>query len=353
MQPSITTRRSRFDMHNIRLAAAITGVFVGGMVLGGLSREVDISNPFDDDARPAVVAHVPDRAGEGIIAAQTEGVSVGVPVITGGPGDITSYEQSRFQDDNLYLPVPGGRAALDNGFLGSRDENGMLRSVPPVQDYSLDWARFFESNGVVGALTEPVVSIDRQRFLDENIYMPGYAVEIQTEPVVSFQHQRFLDENIYMPGYTVETEKTAPMSGEDVPLYLPDTTPALLTSEEIQLLEQNLYLPSDTVETPAADILTIEDRLHLPSDGNGFVDVEPLPLPAVDRADLKAYYEAGMGQGWFIDGKPADAVDTTYLRAVGSWVNEGSGEGWVANGKPADDTTVTNHPSDRGAGGRR
>ena len=287
MQPSITTRGSRFDLHNVRLAAAITGVFVAGMILGGLSREIDISNPFDDDARPAVVAHVPSQAGEGLMAVQQEGIGAGVPAITGGPGDVYSFDNAQFREQNLVLPDAG---------------------VTQAPDYSLDWARFLEANGVTGALTKPVVPMERQRFIDENTYMPGY---------------------------TVDRQLTAPMSGED-----------------ILFRDQNLYLPTDTVETPAADILTIEDKLYQPSGENGFVDAEPLPLPTLDRADLKAYYEAAMGEGWFANGKPADAVDLTYLRAVGSWVNEGSGEGWVANGKPADDT-VTNHPGDRGAGTRR
>lgn len=274
MQPSITTRGSRFDLHNVRLAAAITGVFVAGMILGGVSREIDISNPFDDDARPAVVASVPSQAGEGRMAAQQEGISAGVPAITGGPADVYSFDDARFMEDNLTLPAV----------------------TAPAPDYSLDWGRFLEANGVTGALTEPVVSIDRQRFIDDNTYLPGY---------------------------TVDQQLTAPLSGED-----------------ILVREQNLNLPSDTVAT-TPDILTIEQNLYLPSDGNGFVDAEPLALPALDRADLKAYYEAGMGQGWLAEGKPANAIDMTYLRAVGSWVTTGA---------TVDDTTVTNHPGDRGIG---
>mgnify|MGYP001254062398 CR=1 FL=1 len=270
MQPSITTRGSRFDLHNVRLAAAITGVFVAGMILGGLSREIDISNPFDDDARPAVVAHVPSQAGEGLMAVQQEGIGAGVPAITGGPGDVYSFDNAQFREQNLVLPDAG---------------------VTQAPDYSLDWARFLEANGVTGALTEPVVSI---------------------------QHQRFLEENIYLPGYEVETQTTTPLSGEDVPLYLPGNTPTPFTNEDILFLEQNLYLPSD---------------------GVGFIDLEPLPMPVERRADLKAYYEAGMGQGWFAYGRPADATDDaaqprdTSNRREGAEVGRPAPDGRHSKGK--------------------
>lgn len=285
MQPSITTRRSRFDPQNIRLAAAITGVFVAGMILGGLSREVDIANPFDDDSRPAVVAYVPAQAGDGVLGAQQEGISAGVPAITGGPGDITSFDQSRFQEDNLYLPAV---------------------QAEKIPDYGIHWSRFLEANGVTAVLTEPVTSIEQQRFIDENVYMPGYTAVQQAE-----------------------------------------TNPI----EDMLLLEQNLYLPTGTTGTTGgpADILTLEQNLYLPSDGNGFVDVEAPAAVVGDRADIKAYYEAELGEGLLGNGKAVDS-DATYLRAVGSWVNEGLGEGWFGGGKPVDDSAATNRPVDRGIG---
>lgn len=257
MQPSITTPRSRFDPHHVRLAAAIAAAFIVGMLLGGLAREVNISNPFADDAQPAIVAHVPAQAGDGVLAAQHEGISAGPLVITDSP----SLNDHRFMEQNLYLPESVAH---------------------PSKTYPLDWQRFLDVNGITGALTEPVVPMEQQRFIDMNTYLPGYAVE----------------------------------------------TPATAPDEEIRAIKEEPYLPSH---------------------GNGFIDIETPPVAAVDRSNTQAYYEDGLGEGWFANGKPAEAVDTTSLRAVGSWVNEGSGEGWVANGKPADDTTVTIHSASRGA----
>lgn len=200
----------------------------------------------------------------------------------------TTLDRNRFVEHNTELPpytAPAEQPSItsySHPGMGEGWVGGAARPAvaPPAREYSLDWARFLEANGVVGALIDPV--------------MP-------------FEHLRFLEENMYLPGYTVERQLTPPMNGEDM-----------------LMLEQNLYLPSD---------------------GNGFVDVEPQTTGG-DRSDLKAYYEAAMGQGWFVNGELVDPVDMTYSRAVGSWINEGSGEGWLANGKPAAATDSVTQPRD-------
>ena len=244
-----------------------------GILAAGVLAAIAITSASDDAETIAVPDVVAPSSGDTIryLEQNTElPPYTGVPAITGGPGDVYPH---------------------DSSIVGSRDDNGMLRSSPLVQDYSLDWARFLEANGVSGALTEPVVSI---------------------------QHQRFLEENIYLPGYEVETQTTTPLSGEDVPLYLPGNTPTPFTNEDILFLEQNLYLPSD---------------------GVGFIDLEPLPMPVERRADLKAYYEAGMGQGWFAYGRQADATDDaaqpgdTSNRRKGAEVGRAAPDGRHSKGK--------------------
>jgi len=278
----------------------VAALIVVGLIAAALLAGIAINNGRDD----AGTIQAPD---------------IVVPAITGGPGDITSYDQSRFQEDNLYLPgdltdgvledistAPAREYSLDwarfleaNGVLPGDFTAGVPESLaPPVQDYSLDWARFFEANGVVGALIDPVIP---------------------------FEHLRFLEENIYLPGYT--------------PNVMPE-------NGIVGHRDENGLLPVSPVRPPSAlDIQTLEQNLYLPSDGNGFVDVEPQTTGG-DRSDLKAYYEAAMGQGWFVNGELVDPVDMTYSRAVGSWINEGSGEGWLANGKPAAATDSVTQPRD-------
>lgn len=180
----------------------------------------------------------------------------------------------------------------------------------------------------------PATSIQRKRLIDLNtIYTPGDAAA-STAKTFSRDWARFMEANLYLPESAVkptrdfsrEWQRFRSVNGADVIEAGP-----VISSKQQQFLEQNLYLPSD---------------------GVGFVDVAgqrdlEAPRPAVN--DRKAYYEAALGEGWLANGKPADAVDTTYHRVVGSWVNEGSGEGWLANGKPVSGTTNTSRPSRRGA----
>ncbi|HCG30093.1 MAG TPA: hypothetical protein DEU95_10230 [Chloroflexi bacterium] len=50
--------------------------------------------PADVIVVPDVVAHVPDRAGDGVLGTQQAGISAGPVVVTGDPADITAYSHS-------------------------------------------------------------------------------------------------------------------------------------------------------------------------------------------------------------------------------------------------------------------
>lgn len=204
MQPQITSHNRRFDPHHILLAAAITGVFLAGMILGRVTREAGISNPFDDDTRPAVVASAPD-AGLDTAPSTRNASSLGV---TNGQSSHSAIGDLQYMEQNLYLPES---------------------VAPPSESYPLDWQRFLDANGVTGALAEPVVPMERQRFIDMNTYMPGYAVETPATAPTSGEDIRTIEQNLYLP--------TGGQSGHR-------------STAEIRYMEQNLYLPTDGIAEP-------------------------------------------------------------------------------------------------------
>lgn len=177
----------------------------------------------------------------------------------------------------------------------------------------------------------------------------GGSADLLVSPVpASIDHQRFLDLNIYLPGYTVERQLTAPLSGEDMlmleqNLTLPGYTPYVMPDNGIVgSRDENGLLPISPVRSPSVfDIQTLEQNLYLPSDGTGFVDVEAPVAPAVlvTPSDFKF-----MEENLYLPG----AIVQPTLRLDASYRREGAGEGWVGNGTPLTDTPDTARPADRG-----
>ncbi len=63
-----------------------------------------------------------------------------------------------------------------------------------------------------------------------------------------------------------------------------------------------------------------------PSLGQGEGIIGGLGSAAVLSPAVKAYAQAGMGEGWVADGRPASTRSTN--------LSDGQGEGWVGNGQP-------------------
>ncbi|HAX24740.1 MAG TPA: hypothetical protein DCX80_06835, partial [Chloroflexi bacterium] len=100
------------------------------------------------------------------------------------PAPVTDF---RYLEQNTELPPYTG--AVEQPSITSSSHPGMGEGwvggaarpavVSPARNYPLAWARFLEVNGVVGALTAPVISVEQQRFLEENLYLPGDGASVE------------------------------------------------------------------------------------------------------------------------------------------------------------------------------
>lgn len=144
----------------------------------------------------------------------------------------------------------------------------------------------------VPAVVAPAPATDF-RTMEQNTELPSAAGDVQVgmkasrlgatenRAVDPVEWQRFVDENTHMPDYAVEPPRTVPMS-----------------IGEMWMLEQNLYLPGDAVEPQR--------------DANA-------PRPALgDHTDIKAHFEAEMGEGWLDNGNARAGSGATEIPIIDS-----------------------------------
>ncbi|MEI2618536.1 MAG: hypothetical protein V9F06_13055 [Thermomicrobiales bacterium] len=181
MQSTTSHPQRHVDIRHVRFAAVVTGILLASLILIAVRRNADTTEPIL--VAPAVTAPI-----------------AGMPSNTA-----MTFESIRFLEQNTYLP--DGTAA-------------------PATDYSLDWKRFVGANSVIGARTDPIISMGRQRFIDANTYLPGYT-DKQSSQTLSGDEIRMLEQNLYLPGdgngyVNFETPPLATVDHSDLKAYFSD-----------------------------------------------------------------------------------------------------------------------------------